>query len=153
MTLYELLLFVHILAAIVWVGGNITFQFIALRTLASGNPVRIAALGADADWIGLRVYTPAALIALLAGIGMVLEGDIGFGRGWVIAGLAGFTYSILAGSFYNGPQARKLGEEIEAGGAGTPEVDHRIRRLLLSGRIELAVLLFVVFNMAVKPWS
>jgi uncharacterized membrane protein len=152
-TLYELLLFVHILAAIVWVGGNVTFQFMALRTLASGDSARIAGLGADADWIGLRVYTPAALLAILAGIGMVLEGDIGFGRGWIIVGLVGFTYSLLAGSLYNGPQSRKLSEEIAAGGAGTAAVDHRIRRILLSGRIELAVLLFVVFNMTVKPWS
>jgi uncharacterized membrane protein len=153
MTLYEGLLFLHILGAIVWVGGNITFQFVGLRALASGEPVRIAALGRDADWIGLRVYTPAALVVVLAGIGMVMEGDIGFGRGWVIAGIAGFAYSFLAGSFYNGPRSRKIGEAIDAGRAGTPEVDQGIRRLLLSARLELAVLLFVVFNMAVKPWD
>lgn len=153
MTLYELLLFVHVTAAIVWVGGNVTFQFVGSRALASGEPVRIAALGNDAEWVGLRVYTPAALIVVLAGVAMVLEGDVGFSRGWVIAGIAGFAYSFLAGSFYNGPRSRKVAEAIEAGRAGTPEVDDAIRRLLLSSRIELIVLLFVVFNMAAKPWD
>jgi uncharacterized membrane protein len=37
---YELLLFVHIAAAIVCIGGATVIQFLAIRTLASGDPLR-----------------------------------------------------------------------------------------------------------------
>lgn len=153
MTLYEILLFVHILAVVVWVGGTITFHVIAQRALGSGDAARIGTVAGDIDWVGLRVYTPAAVIALASGVWMVLEGDIGFGRGWVVAGLAGFTFSFLVGSLYNGPRSRKLHELIAAHGGGAPEVRRLIGTLLLAGRIELAVLLFVIFNMAAKPWD
>ena len=38
---YELLKFVHIAAGIVWIGGAVTIQFFAIRTIAAGDPLRL----------------------------------------------------------------------------------------------------------------
>jgi uncharacterized membrane protein len=152
-TLYELLLFVHIASVVTWVGGNITVQLVALRALASGEPARMAGIAADADWIGKRVYTPAALLVLGAGIWMVLEADLGFGRGWIIVGLAGFAFSLIIGATFNGPESARIGRLIEERGPADPEVARRIKRILLSGRLELLVMLAVIFFMATKAWD
>jgi uncharacterized membrane protein len=152
-TLYDFLKFVHVLAAITWVGGNITGQFLARRAIASGDPVRMAGIATDADWIGRLVYVPAAIVLVIAGVWMVLERDLGFGRGWVMAGIGGFTFSLVLGAVFNGPEAARIGKAIEEKGGGDPEVVRRINRVLFSGRIELLVLLTVVFFMTTKVWD
>jgi uncharacterized membrane protein len=151
-TLYDALKFIHVVAAVLWVGGTISVQLIGRRALASGSRERIAAVGRDSEAIGLRLYLPASIVLLLAGIGMVLERDLGFGRIWVVIGLVGLGYSVLAGALFNGPEARRVGELIDGGGP-VPELQSRISRLLTSSALEATVLVFVIFNMVVKPWD
>ena len=59
MTLYEFLVFVHVLMVVVWVGGDVAIQALALRATRAKEPARMAAFSADAEWIGLRVFMPA----------------------------------------------------------------------------------------------
>jgi uncharacterized membrane protein len=153
MTLYEFLLFVHVLAAVIWVGGNISLHFIAHRAISSGDPTRMAAFAKDAEWIGTRLYVPAALVLVGAGVWMVLDAELGFGRGWIMAGIGGLTFSLLLGMLFNGPESKRLGALIDERGATDPEVERRIRRLVGSGRVELVVLLTVVFFMTTKVWD
>jgi uncharacterized membrane protein len=48
-TYYEALLFLHILAATVWIGGGIAIQFIALRAEQTRNGPFMQALGDSSD--------------------------------------------------------------------------------------------------------
>jgi uncharacterized membrane protein len=50
MNSYELLLFVHIAGAIVWIGGGLIIQFFALRILRANDPRRLAAFATDVEW-------------------------------------------------------------------------------------------------------
>jgi len=43
----ELLLFVHVSVAVIWVGGGLMMQFFAIRASMSGDPARTATLGED----------------------------------------------------------------------------------------------------------
>ena len=153
MTLYEFLLFVHIASAVTWVGGGITLQVVALRALASAEPARMAAIAADSDWIGKRIYMPASLLVLGAGVWMVLEGDLGFGRGWIMVGLGGFAVSLILGATFNGPESARIGRLIEERGPSDPDVARRIRRILLSSRLELLVMVIVIFFRTTKTWD
>jgi uncharacterized membrane protein len=78
MDLYELLLAIHILAAVIWVGGSTAIQVLAIRASGSGDSVRMATFAGEAEWVGMRVFMPSSIVVLLAGIALVFEGNWGF---------------------------------------------------------------------------
>ncbi|MDQ3619217.1 MAG: DUF2269 domain-containing protein [Actinomycetota bacterium] len=150
-TRYELLLFLHILMAITWVGGALATQFFALRLVNGGSPETQASFAKSSEWVGMRVFMPASLILLLSGIGLVAEGNWGFTTLWVLIGLAAYLFSFLSGVFFLGPESGRLGKAMEEKGPADPEVRGRIKRLFAYSRIELGVLILIVLDMTVKP--
>jgi uncharacterized membrane protein len=153
MSSYELLLFVHILAAVVWIGGALSLQVLAIRAERSPDGGRVANIATEAEWVGSRIFLPASIVLLLAGIGLTLEGDWGFTTLWVLLGLIAYGLSALTGSLFLGPESGRIGKMIAEVGPQDPEVIARIKRIFLVSRIELVVLLFIVFDMTVKPGS
>jgi uncharacterized membrane protein len=153
MSSYELLLFVHVLAAVVWVGGATSLQVLAIRAERSPDAGRVANFATEAEWVGSRVFLPASLVLLLAGIGLTFEGDWGFTTPWVLLGLIAYGLSALTGSLFLGPESGRIGRMITEVGPQDPDVIARIKRIFVVSRIELAVLLLIVFDMTVKPGS
>ncbi len=153
MSLYSVLLFVHILGAVVWIGGGVSLQVLGVRVRASGDPQRMAALATDAEWMGTRLYMPASGVVLLAGIALVFTGSWSFQQLWVALGLVAFAFSFIVGATVVGPIAKKIGDRLATHGPEDSEVQASIQRIFLASRIELAVLIFIVFDMAVKPGS
>jgi uncharacterized membrane protein len=151
MDLYELLLAVHILAAVIWVGGATSLQVLAIRATGSGDPVRMATFAGEAEWVGMRIFMPASAVVLLAGIALVFEGSWGFDQLWILLGLAGIAFSIVVGAGFLGPESGRIRERVEARGPEDTEVKDRIRRIFMISRIELAILLLIVLDMAIKP--
>ena len=153
MSSYELLLFVHVLAAVVWVGGALSLQVLAVRAERSEDGGRMASFATEAEWVGSRVFLPASIVLLLAGIGLTLEGGYGFTTPWVLVGLIAYGLSALTGSLFLGPESGRIGKLIADVGPQDLDVIARIKRVFLVSRIELVVLLFIVFDMTVKPGS
>jgi uncharacterized membrane protein len=153
MSSYELLLFVHVLTAVVWVGGALSLQVLAIRAERSADGGRVADFATEAEWVGSRVFLPSSIVLLLAGIGLTLEGDWGFTTPWVLLGLIAYGLSALTGSLFLGPESGRIGKMIADVGPQDPDVLARIKRIFLVSRIELVVLLFIVFDMTVKPGS
>ena len=150
MTRYEFLLFIHIAAAIVWVGGGAMIQFFGLRVLGSGDPMRLAAFGGDVEWIGSRILTTAAATALLSGLAMVWDSDFWtFGDDWIVIALVLFAITFVAGTAFFGPESGRVKKQIETEGPAAAQP--RIRRLILLTRIDLVLLFLIAFDMAVKP--
>ena len=150
---YSALMFVHVLSAIVWVGGACTVQVYALRALGTDDPVKVASFASDTEFVGTRVFIPASLILLVSGM-FTLHDSAGlwsYSQGWVQFGLVVIVLSIAVGIGYLGPEAGRIARATEAGGVESPEVQERIRRIFLISRIELVFLLAVVFDMVVKP--
>jgi uncharacterized membrane protein len=153
MSSYELLLFVHVLAAVVWIGGAASLQVLAIRAERSRDGGRVPGIAAEAEWMGSRVFLPASIALLLAGIGLTLDGDWGFTTPWVLLGLIAYGLSALTGSLFLGPESGRIGKMVAEVGPQDPEVIARIKRIFVVSRIELVVLLFIVFDMTVKPGS
>jgi uncharacterized membrane protein len=104
MSWVELLLFVHVAMAIVWVGGGLVLQLLAHRVSSAGDPGRTAALGRDIEWIGTRVFVPASLLAFLTGVLLVVESDFyGFGDSWIVMALLLYAITFFAGLLFFGP--------------------------------------------------
>jgi uncharacterized membrane protein len=151
MDLYELLLAIHVLAAVVWVGGATALQVLAFRTVRTDDGARIAYFSGEAEWVGMRIFFPASVIVLLAGIGLVLEGSWGFDQLWILLGLAGIAFSIVVGAGFLGPESGRIKGLMEARGPEDVEVKERISRIFRISRIELGVLLLIVLDIAIKP--
>jgi uncharacterized membrane protein len=151
-TWYDLLLFLHITGAVVWVGGAAMLQFFGLRTMATGSPARLVAFASDLEWIGFKVLMPFSAMAFLAGLGMVWNASFWtIGEDWIVIGLVLFALTFLAGMLFFGPESGRVGKLVAAEGPRSPIVQARIKRLIVLSRIDLVLLFLIIFDMTVKP--
>lgn len=152
MTWYELFLFLHILMAIVWVGGGVLMQVLALLVLRDGDPVRTAGFAGDVEQVGMKLFTPASLILILSALGLMLNGASpwDWSEPFVSVGLLVWIVSFIAGVGYLGPTSGKIKRSIEATGPTSAESLRLIGNVLRYSRIELVLLLVTVFMMTVK---
>jgi uncharacterized membrane protein len=148
---YEFLKFIHIMMAIVWVGGAIAVQVLAFRILKTKDSQRLATFSSDIGALGEKMFAPASVVLVIVGILMVIDGYPGFSDTWIIIGIVGFLATLITGLFYLTPTSKKLGAMLEERGAEDPAAQATIRRLLAISRIDLVVLILVVFNMVTKP--
>lgn len=151
MSLYEILLFVHVLAVATWVGGGIMLHVIAERTIATNDPVRVGGLLAEAELLGKRYFGPATGVTLIAGIWLVIEGSWGWTEPFVLGGLTGVALSSIIGFGMIQPAAIKAGQGLAASSAITPEVSASLQKVQMFSRIDTALLAVVLFLMTVKP--
>jgi uncharacterized membrane protein len=112
-----------------------------------GDADEIARFAGRAGMLGERMFTPAALIVVLAGVGLMIEGSWDWGQLWVVFGLVTFAASFVTGLFVITPLAKKL----PVVGPATPEGQEVIRRIFSVLRIDLAYMYAIVFAMVVKP--
>jgi hypothetical protein len=137
MTRYDVFLFVHILSVILWVGAGSTLGLLWLHPDRELRR-RLAPLG---EWLGPRLFAPAALGALVFGLLLVHEGRWTFSLLWVQLGLAAFGLSFVLNAGVRAPLSRKL--------AGQP---NRLESTLSAlSRFELSVLYLTVADMVLKP--
>jgi uncharacterized membrane protein len=148
---YELLKFVHIGAAVIWIGGAVTIQFFALRILGARDPLRLVAFTRDVEWVGNRVFLPSALVVIVLGFLLVWDGPWELGMTWIWLALVLFGISFVLGVALFTPEAKRIGNAIEAEGPESPAVQARIARLLKLTRIDLLLLFAILFLMVVKP--
>jgi uncharacterized membrane protein len=153
LTHYNELKFVHVLSAVIWVGGAATVQVYAMLAQRTNDPVRVAAFASDTQFVGTRIFLPTSLILLVSGM-LTLRASGGawdYGQGWVRFGLVVIALSIVTGAGFLGPESGRISKATRAQGVQSPEVQARIRRIFLVSRIELVLLVAVIFDMVVKP--
>ena len=149
-TTYTVLLSFHIFAAVVWVGGALVLQVLAFFALRSKLPGRRAEFAREVEWVGTRIFLPTSLALLGLGFWLIHEGGWDY-KLWIVLGLAGIAFSIVVGAAFLGPQSKRLAGLIEAEGPDSAVVAAKIRQLLLVSRVELVILVLLVFDMVLKP--
>lgn len=149
-TAYTVVKFLHILLAIVWVGGAIMLQVFGRSAQASRLPGRTAEYAEEVENIGKKVFTPISILMLLLGIYLVQEGDWGFGSFWVSASILGLLVSIAVGAGYLGPQFGKLSKLIQGEGGESPAVREKVATILKVSRMDIGLLVVIVFLMVTK---
>jgi uncharacterized membrane protein len=150
---YALFKVVHVALAVFWVGGGLTLTVYALQAERESDPAEMAMIARQAAFVGERFFAPAGLIVLAMGIGMVVNLGLDWGRFWIVAGLVGYAITFLTGLVVLGPQAKRIGQLLETKGATAAETQASIRRILLVARVDEGVLLLVVADMVLKPFS
>ena len=147
MTLYEFLLFVHITGAVIWLGGAFTFQMYGWVVRRGGDPEEMARFAGRAGVLAERMFVPASLVVVLAGIWLIIDGNWGWDHLWVVFALVTFAASFLTGILVISPIAKR----IPVVGPTTPAGQALIQRLFTILRIDLAFMYAIVFAMVVKP--
>jgi uncharacterized membrane protein len=150
---YALFKVVHVSLAVFWVGGGLTMTVYALRAERVSDPAEMAMVARQAAFVGERFFAPAGLLVLAMGIGMVVNLGLDWGSFWIVAGLVGYAITFLTGLLVLGPQAKRIGQLLETRGATASETQAAIRRILLVARADEGVLLLVVADMVLKPFS
>jgi uncharacterized membrane protein len=152
MTWYELLLFLHLISAIVWLGSGLFLQILATRADRANDVEGLRRVAVDSSALGETLFIPASLSTVIFGVLLVIDGPWTFDTLWVVLGLAGFLGTFLTGILVMKPGSEKLAELMEREGM-SPRAEIEIRKLLTKGRVDTIVLYLVVAVMALKPTS
>jgi len=148
MSVREVYLLLHILSAMVWMGGSVMTHIFGARAERSGDPARTLGFAKDAAVAG-RVLTVAGVSAGVWGILLVLDADVyDWEQAWIVIGIFGVLVGALLGARFFAPQTRKLIVQLESGAS---EAAATLRRIKLVGRVELIVLAVVLWAMVTKP--
>lgn len=150
MTGYELWTFVHISAAVVWIGGAVVAQVFGILAKRSGDPARSAAFGRDLAFIGPKVFMPSALVVLITGVLLTEDGNWDWSEPFIWLGIVGWAVVAFTAFAYVTRAMGRVGARMAAEGPSA-ELAAQVGRLVLLARVLILVLFVVVFVMVVKP--
>jgi uncharacterized membrane protein len=148
---YQIYLAVHVVAAVIWVGGDVTLTTLGIVFERRHEGETLAALGRMGAWIGTRVYTPALFVVIGFGIALMHELHIDYGQFWVIFGLVGWAIAATVGVGFVGPELGRIDEAARMHGPESEEVARRVKRLFAIFRFDTALLILIVLDMTARP--
>jgi uncharacterized membrane protein len=150
---YSLFKAVHVLGAVIWVGGGVSIMIHAIRGQRAHKPEDIVTVAKQAAFMGEKVFAPVGLVTFLMGIAMMLNTNWGWGHFWIVAGLIGYASTFVVGIAILSPMAKKIDESAEKNGPTHPETIALIERIMFIARFDVAVLMLVVLDMVTKPFA
>jgi uncharacterized membrane protein len=150
---YNTLKFLHVFAAITWVGSSVYAQVLVTRVLRERDPEHLGVVSRDIGAMGKVLFMPASVAVLVFGIALVAYSPAwNFGQTWVLIGFGGIVATIITGAGFLGPESERLGKLAAEGHTpAEPDVERRIRKIVRISRIDLVVLIVVVAVMVFKP--
>jgi uncharacterized membrane protein len=149
-TLYDWLLFAHILAAMVWVGGAVVLFALSIITLRTRDPAAIARFVRALPILGPAVLAPATIGVVGFGVWLVLDSDSWeFGQTWIVVALALFAVAFVVGAAFQSRAA--LGAERALDRGDDAEALRQLERWVRGYGPILALLLVIAWDMVFKP--
>jgi hypothetical protein len=149
MNAYLILKFIHVAAAIAWLGGGGALVFAA--SISPTFEQRKAIVG-TVTFLSKRLFIPSLVVVLLTGVALWWVGALAF-EAWVAYGLAGILLTGGIGSGYLGPSSEKISTMV-ARNATQAELAPLTSKVLRVARADMVALASIVFVMVVKPtWA
>ncbi len=147
--LYSILKWLHILAAIVAVGSNTTYQFWMSR--GEQHPDRLPFILKSIQYLDRRMANPAYGLLFLLGIGMIVTGRIPLATPWLLTSIILYITLAILGALVYSPILKNQIRTLETQTSGSSEYRAIARRARITGIILLIVAFGIVFLMVVKP--
>jgi len=150
--MYQVVLYIHIASAVIWVGGAVAIQGLALLVSRSNDPMELPRLGRNLEILGTRLFMPAAIVLFAAGVILTIQ-RWAFGQPWIAVSIGLWILSALSGALYLGPRAKRAAALFESEGPSSAEARQLIGRLFVVSRIELVSFALIIALMVFKPGS
>jgi uncharacterized membrane protein len=146
---YLILKLLHVLAAIVAVGSNMTYGVWIVS--GSRNPSSLPFALQGIKRIDDRLANPAYGLLLVTGVAMILPGRIRITTPWLLVALVLYVAMILLGAFGYTPTLKKQISLLSAEGAGSRSYTGVARRGTWLGILLGVLAILILFLMVVKP--
>ena len=148
---YQIYLALHIVAIMVWVGGDVTLTTLGIVFERKGDGEALAQLGKMGAWIGTRVYTPTLFAVFALGVVLIEKGHWGWNHFWIDFAIAGWAIATVVGIGFVGPELGRIDKAAAELGPDSPEVARRVKRLFTVFRFDTALLVLIAIDMTAKP--
>jgi uncharacterized membrane protein len=146
---FALLKIVHILAAIVALGANVTYAFWLRQAGRDRNRLLFAIEGVRR--LDTRLANPAYIVLLVTGILMVVTGAFSFSQGWISAALGLYVVTAVLGIFVYAPALRRQLAEADRDPSSAAYESAAARSTAL-GIVTTAIVVVIVILMVAKPF-
>ncbi len=150
-TTYTVLKTIHVLAAVIWLGGSLMLMILGERARRDrSDPNRLTRTIGEISFIAPRTFIPASLVLVVTGFWMVQNGGLPYNT-WVVLGIIGWGVTFLTGNLFLGPSSKKAAEALTANGPSDTQTLSAVDRLLLAVRVDELILVLIIINMVIKP--
>jgi uncharacterized membrane protein len=140
---------VHVLAAIVAVGANVSYGFWLRLAGRDRDRLRFAIEGIR--WLDRRIANPMYVVVLVTGVVMVLAGAYSFETGWIAASIALYVLVAIVGIVLFAPATRRQLAEAERDPT-SPAYAAAAARTTRLGLATTAAVFVIVALMVTKPF-
>lgn len=140
---------VHILAAVVALGANVTYVFWLQH--AGRDRERLVYTIAGIRRLDNLVANPAYAVLLVTGGAMVLTGGFSFETRWIQVAIGLYGVAVVVGITLFGPALRRQLAEAERD-PGSPVYRTAALRSNLLGLLTMAIVVLIVVLMVAKPF-
>lgn len=149
---FSILKFLHVLAAVIWVGAGFGLFLLSLRLRADNDRMGIMSLGRQSAALGKMLFAPASMATLVFGVLMVAtDSRFAFTDLWILMGFVGIAASFVVGMGMLEPAGKKLATTMMESGLDHPDVDVQLSKIMRLNAIDLAILVVVIWAMVAKP--
>lgn len=150
--MYQLVLYLHVISAVIWVGGAFAIQALAIVVSRSNDPLELPRLGSNLEFIGSRLFAPAAVLLFATGVVMTIQ-KWALGQTWIAVSVGLWVLSAVLGAAYLAPGARRVAALFEAEGPSSVAARHLISQMFVVSRLELVSFAVIIGLMVFKPGS
>jgi uncharacterized membrane protein len=148
--LYDWLLFAHVLAAMLWIGGLAATGVLVVAILRGSDPEAGGRFVRSLRVIGPTVLGPSAVLLAVFGIWLVVDDDgWDFGQTWLQLAIALFVVVFLVGAINQSRTAIAAERAAERGDHA--EVTRQLRRWAWGTALILLLLVVATWDMVLKP--
>jgi uncharacterized membrane protein len=148
--LYDWLMFGHVLAAMLWLGGSAVLGLLAVQTLRQKEPGSLARFAATISFVGPRLLAPATVLVAGLGVWLVLDSrQWRFGQFWIDLAIGLFAAVLVIGAGFQSRAAIGADRAIAAG--DSDQAERHVRRWSWGVLVILILLVVITWDMTVKP--
>ncbi len=148
MDLFSIVKFLHVAAAMAWVGGGVTLFALVMFAKRARNEAEMMRLLGSVGGMGVLWFLPASALTLAFGLVMTFLGNL-WTELWIVLGLAGLFASFLLGHFVLRVKAIEAGRLMGEG--NLPAAAAVGRSILGIAKFDYVVLFTVVADMVLRP--
>ncbi|TPI45678.1 DUF2269 family protein [Mesorhizobium sp. B2-9-1] len=146
---YSIVKFLHVVSAVLWVGGGFVLFLLGVLAERAGKiEDKLLAIRASGQ-LGGRFFAPMSMLTLV--FGLVMCGLwVGFADLWIVIGLVGYATTFSIGMLIFKPTGERMGTMIAEQGV-TPAALAIGQRMMNWARLDYAVMLVIIADMVLKP--